>query len=227
MRLATILHEDTVGLRTETGEIIGAITLNGTLALMTFGGLAMGLLAGTIWVIVSPWLPGRGLGRALVTAIAAVALGTPPLIQRSNPDFVILERDPVVVALLVGLVGLVGLSIALLDDALDARLPHPRRGVRVPIAGYLIVTGMGLVLILPIVVDFMMNGPEYRTGIRAGWGLACVGLCTLTWWFLRVRGRSAPPRALRLTGQASLLVTVVLGVVTTLPHIGGAVGVRW
>ena len=227
MRLATILHEDTVGLRTENGEIIGAITLNGTLALMTFGGLAMGLLAGTIWVIVSPWLPGRGLGRALVTAIAAVALGTPPLIQRSNPDFVILERDPVVVALLVGLVGLVGLSIALLDDALDTRLPHPRRGVRVPIAGYLIVTGMGLVLILPIVVDFMMNGPEYRTGIRAGWGLACVGLCTLTWWLLRVRGRSAPPRALRLAGQASLLVTVVLGVVTTLPHIGGAVGVRW
>ena len=29
MRLATILHEDTVGLRTEAGEVIGAITLSG------------------------------------------------------------------------------------------------------------------------------------------------------------------------------------------------------
>jgi hypothetical protein len=67
MRLATILHEDRVGLTTENGAVIGDITLNGTLALMTFGGLGMGLLAGTIWVIVNPWIPGRGLGRALVT----------------------------------------------------------------------------------------------------------------------------------------------------------------
>jgi hypothetical protein len=61
MRLATILHEGTVGFRTENGEVIGEITLGGTLALMTFGGLGMGLVAGTIWVIVSPWLPGSGL----------------------------------------------------------------------------------------------------------------------------------------------------------------------
>ena len=58
MRLATILHEDTVGQTTEAGETIGRITLNGTLALMTFSGLGMGLVAGMIWVIVSPWIPG-------------------------------------------------------------------------------------------------------------------------------------------------------------------------
>ena len=68
MRLATILHEDRVGLLTENGEVIGRITLNGTFALMMFGGLGMGLLAGTIWVIVSPWIPGRGLARRFVSA---------------------------------------------------------------------------------------------------------------------------------------------------------------
>ena len=46
MRLATILHEDTVGLSTENGELIGRISFNGTLALIIFGGLGMGLLAG-------------------------------------------------------------------------------------------------------------------------------------------------------------------------------------
>ena len=56
MRLATILHEDTVGLTTENGEVIGNISFNGTMALITFGGLGMGLVAGTIWVIVSPWI---------------------------------------------------------------------------------------------------------------------------------------------------------------------------
>src|SRR5205823_6416966 len=84
----------------------GAISLSGTLALMAFGGLALGLLAGAIWVIVSPWVPGRGVRRALLTAIAAIALGTPVLIQGTNPDFAVLDRDPLVVGLLVGLVGM-------------------------------------------------------------------------------------------------------------------------
>ena len=153
MRLATILHEDTVGLTTENGEVIGNISFNGTMALITFGGLGMGLLAGTIWVIVSPWIPGRGTARAFVTAIAAIALGIPPLIQRTNPDFALLGYDPIVIVLLIGLVGLVGFSIALVDDALDARLPPPLRGIRISTAVYLIVTLLGLVLILPLVIS--------------------------------------------------------------------------
>jgi hypothetical protein len=224
MRLATILHEDTVGIFTENGEVIGRITVNGTLALMTFGGLGMGLLAGTIWVIVSPWVPGRGLARALVTAIAAIALGTPPLVQRTNPDFSVLRHDPLVVGLLVGLVGLVGFSIALVDGALDARLPHALRRIGISTTVYLIVTLVGVLLILPIVIAILLDQPEYRAPIRAGWALAIVGACTLTWWVLRVKGRSAPPKALRLAATLSLLVAVGLGVMTSLPHILGAAG---
>lgn len=224
MRYATILHEGSVGVFTENGEVIGHISLNGTLALMTFGGLAMGLLAGTIWVIVSPWIPGRGLARALVTALAAIALGTPPLVQRTNPDFVVLGNDPVVVVMLVGLVGLVGFSIALVDGALDARLPDPLRGVAISTTAYLIVTLMGLILILPLVVVILLDQSEYQAPIRAGWALAAVGACTLSWWILRVKGRSAPPKALRIAGTVSLLVAVLLGVVTSLPNILGAAG---
>ena len=128
--------------------MIGDITLNGTLALMLFGGLGMGLLAGTIWVIVSPWVPGHGLTRALVTAGAAIAIGTPPLIQRSNPDFIFLGHDPIVVALLIGLVGLVGLTIALVDDVLDRFLAPVVRGSRTTMTVYLVVTLIGLGLII-------------------------------------------------------------------------------
>jgi hypothetical protein len=89
-----------------------------------------------------------------------------------------------------------------------------------------VITLIGLVLILPIVIDFTMNGPEYRATIRASRGLAVVSLCTLAWWVFRMRGSATPPRPLRLAGQASLLVTVVLGLVTSVPHILGAGGVR-
>ena len=225
MRLATILHEDAVGLTTENGEVIGNISFNGTMALITFGGLGMGLVAGTIWVIVSPWIPGRGTARAFMTAIAAIALGIPPLVQRTNPDFALLGFDPIVIVLLIGLVGLVGFSIALVDDALDARLPPPLRGIRISTAVYLIVTLVGLVLILPLVISILLQQSEYSAPLRAGWALAVVGACTLIWWVLRAKGRSAPPEALRLAGTVSLLVAVVLGVVTSLPHILSAAGI--
>jgi hypothetical protein len=223
MRLATILHEDTVGLSTENGELIGRISLNGTMALITFGGLGMGLLAGTIWVIVSPWLPGRGVRRAGMTALAAIALGTPPLIQQFNPDFFILDHDPVVVVLLVALVGLVGFSIALVDNALDRRLPHPARWFAISTGVYLVVALLGLLILMPV-VSILKDHPDYDAPIRAGWAIAATGSCTLVWWVLRVRGGSTPPRGLRRVASASLVVAVILGVVTSLPNILGAAG---
>ena len=224
MRLATILHEGTVGIFTEKGFVIGEIDLRESTAFLFFSGVGIGLLAGTIWVIVSPWLPGRGLGRASVTAIAAMALGTPALVQRTNSDFEVFGHDPIVVGLLVGLVGLVGFSIALVDGALDARLPHPLGWIKPSTTVYLVVTLIGLILILPIAVTFLLDRPEYRAPVRAGWALAVVGACTLTWWVLRVMGRSAPPKALQLAGRVSLLIAVVLGFVTSLPHVLSAAG---
>lgn len=224
MRLATILHEDTVGRITENGEVIGRISFNGTMALIVFGGLGMGLMAGVIWVIVGPWMPGQGVRRAAVTALAAVALGTPALVQRFNPDFVVLSHDPLVLAMLLALVAAVGFSIALVDGILDRRLPPAFSGVGVASTVYLIVTLLGLVLIVPIVVAILLDQPDYRATVRMGWGLAIVGACTLASWILRVRRRPAQPRALLIAARGALIVTVVLGVVTSLPHVMAAAG---
>ena len=159
-----------------------------------------------------------------MTAVAAIAIGTPSLVQFTNFDFVILDHDPLVIAMLIGLVGLVGFSIALVDDVLEARLPHPRRGIGRSTIAYLIVTLLGLVVILPVVVAILLGGPEYNAPIRAGWALAVAGACTLIWWVLRVRGDATPPRALRLIGSGSLLAAVILGFVTSLPQVTGALG---
>jgi hypothetical protein len=225
MRLATILHEDTVGRLTENGEVIGRISLGGTMALITFGGLGMGLLAGVIWVIVGPWMPGRGVRRAAVTALAAVAIGTPALVQRFNPDFVVLSHDPVVVAMLLVLVAAVGFSIALVDGALDRRLPGA--GANVATTVYFVVTLLGLMLILPLVIALLLDQPEFRSTIRMGWGLAAVGACTLMSWVLRVRLRPERPRALVFAARSAIIATVILGVITSLPHVRAAAGLPW
>ena len=223
MRVAAILHPDAVGALTENGNRIGDITMGGTLFLVLFG-LISCAIAGVLWVIVSPWIPGQTGVRALLTAGIAIATGTPLLIIGRNPDFVILDHDPGVVALLVALVGLIGLSIALLDSWLDRRLPHAVTGRKGPAVFYATVTLMGAVLVLPFVLLVFLTSDEYQLPLRAGYALLVVGLCTATWWGLRVRGRVSAPRGLVIAARGAVLVAVMLGVLTSLPHISRALG---
>ncbi|HEY8762628.1 MAG TPA: hypothetical protein VIM18_00410 [Solirubrobacteraceae bacterium] len=223
MRVVAILHPDAVGALTENGNRIGDITLGGTLFLVLFG-LISCALAGALWVIVSPWIPGHNGVRALLTAGIAIAIGTPLLIIGRNPDFVILDHDPIVVSLLVALVGLIGLSIALLDSWLDRRLPHAVTGRKGPAVFYATVTLMGAVLVLPFVLLVFLTSDEYYLPLRAGYALLVVGLCTATWWGLRVRGRVTTPRGLVIAARGAVLIAIMLGVLTSLPHISRALG---
>jgi hypothetical protein len=223
MRIAAILHPDAVGALTENGNRIGDITTGGTLSLILFG-LISCALAGAIWVIVSPWIPGHTGFRSLLTAGLAIAIGTPFLIIGGNPDFVILDHDPRVVALLVALVGLIGLSIALVDSWLDRRLPHAVPGRKGPVVLYATATLMGAVLVLPFVLLVFLASDEYQLPLRAGYALLVVGLSTATLWGLRVRGRVGTPRGLVIAARGALLVAMVLGILTTAPHLSRALG---
>lgn len=160
----------------------------------------------------------------MLTAGIAIAIGTPVLIIGSNPDFVILDHDPTVVALLVALVGLIGLSIALLDSWLDRRLPHAVTGRKGPAVFYATVTGMGSVLVLPFVLLVFLTSDEYELPLRAGHALLVLGLCTAVLWGLRVRGRVSTPLGLVIAARGTLVATIILGVLTSAPHISRALG---
>ncbi len=223
MRIAALLHPDAVGALTENGNRIGDITLGGTLSLVLFGVISCAM-AGAVWVIVSPWIPGHAGVRASLTAGLALATGTPVLIIGGNPDFVILAHDPRVVLLLVALVGAIGLSIALLDSWLDRRLPHAVMGRKGPAAFYGIVAVIGAVLVLPFVLLVYLTADEYQQPLRAGYALLVAGLCTVAWWGLRIKGSATAPRGLVIVARGAILLAVILGVLTTLPHLSRALG---
>lgn len=223
MRIAAMLHPDALGALTENGNRIGDITAGGTLSLIIFGLVACAL-AGVIWVIVSPWIPGQTGLRALLTAGIAIAIGTPVLIIGGNPDFVILEHDPVVVALLVALVGLIGLSFPPVDSWLDRWLPRAVPGRKGPVVVYAIVTLVGAVLVLPFVLLVMLASDEYQLPLRAGYALIAVGLSTAAWWVLRIRGRVRRPLGLVIAARGALMVAISLGFLTTAPHVARALG---
>ena len=220
MRIAALLVPVANGAETENGNTIGEITLGGSLGLIVFAGLLFGSVVGAIWVVVRPWLPTDALARALLAAIILVALGSPALIQGDNVDFIVLRRDPFVMAVLIGFVGLVGVSMSVVDGWLDRRLPAAVARGTTPTQVYASISLVGVVLILPIAVLGFLGGEMQLAGI----GLVVVGLATVTWWVLRHRGQDVPPAPLVLFARLALTATVVAGLAVGLPHVRQALG---
>ena len=219
MRLAAILVPDAVGAFTENGNRIGDVTLSGSLGLI-LGGLFLGPFAGVVWVVVSPWIPGAGLARAILTVPIAIALGTLVLIREDNRDFRVLDHDPAVVAVLLGLIAIVGLSISLVDDWLDRRMPQaaPAPSRATPV--YAVLSLVGAILVFPFVFISYFE-PELRL---VGLALVVVGLSTLAGWVIRHSGQARPRKRLTIVGRSALLAAVVFGVAAAVPEVSGALG---
>lgn len=217
MRLAALIVPESVGDFTENGFRIGDITPGGSLGLVVFG-LFAGAGVATIWVIVSPWIPGVGIRRASLTMLVAIGLGAFALIDEGNRDFFILRNHPGVSVVLISLIAVIGLLFALVDDALDRRLPAatgPWYGA------YLLLTTVGLGLAMIVLVGFL-TAPEMVTVVM-GVALLVVGLATLGTWVCRMRGRTAP-RWLSVVGHGALVAAVVLGCARTLPDLVQTLG---
>ena len=223
MRLAALLVPTSAGSLTQNGNRIGEITLSGSLGLVVTGAV-FGLLAGTVWVVVSPWIPGTGLGRALLVAPIAVSLGANGLIETNNPDFFTLQHDPRVVAALLVLVAVIGFLFPLVDGWLDRRLPHVNSGRTGLASTYGLVAAAGAVLILPPAVLGYLNSPN-RGAALIGVALFGVGFSTLGWWLRRMRGEALPTGTLTVAGRASLLAAVLAGYAATITSVGVVLGV--
>ncbi|HEX6868037.1 MAG TPA: hypothetical protein VF119_04480 [Candidatus Limnocylindrales bacterium] len=220
MRLAALLVPTSAGAHTENGNVIGAITLEGSLALIVFAGLAVGAIAGSVWVMIAPWLP-RSTGRRMATAaLVAGALGAPVLVQASNIDFIVLRRDPLVVASLIGLVLLAGPVLVAAERWLDGRLPRPP--VRTAIdSAYALVAALGTVLTVFLVIPALASS---KVAI-AGLAILLVGFATLLTWIQRVRGGEPADPGLAVIVRGALVVAVVTGLWVAFVEVRGALGV--
>lgn len=209
MRLATMAVPEATGQFTENGFRVGDITAAGTAALVVFVGLLAGVGIAAVWVTVGPWIPGTGLKRAAAAMAVAVALGSFALIDGRNRDFFVLDHDPFVVALLVGLVGLAGLAVALLDGWLDGRLPYPASRSSPVAVIYAMVTVVGLIIGLPLLLSAYLAPEAGGMGIP----LVAVGAATAVWWGQRAQGADRPERWVARLGRGALAVAVLLGLV--------------
>lgn len=213
MSIAAVLNPDATGLFTENGEVVGRFTLQGTLALIVFGGLSASALGAVVWVVVSPWVPGTGARRALLTMPIAIALGSFILIESTNPDFLILTPRTVILALLVVLVALNGAAIAWLDGLLERRLPHPGARPWRAAAAYGTVALLGVPMLLLVLAAFF--NPAFSNAPRPpylGIALLATGLATAASWVIRLRRDGAViPSVVTWTGRLGLAAAVAVG----------------
>jgi hypothetical protein len=219
MFLSRLLHPDSVGRFTENGNQIGDFTVAGTLGLLLFGGLAGGLFAGVVWVIVKKWISDN----PLLVGLGTVAIGGFLLIEADNRDFTILDPPAVDVTLLLALVFAFGVVMHRLDVVFDRRLPTGRRGLWALV--YALMAAVGVLLAIPTFGNFFSTNfcacaePPIWTGIL----LIVTSVATLCWWVLGLRGAVAPPDNLRLVGRIGTAGAAVAGAIHLVGQIAAIV----
>jgi hypothetical protein len=214
MRVAAQIDPSSVGSLTSNGNRVGEITAGGTLGFVVFAGFLFGAYAAVLWVTVSPWLPGRGVIRALASGAVAVALGSFFVIRADERDFRVLDPPSASIAMLVVIVAVLGAVIALTDDRFGRRLPAIDPATPwVP--GYLAVVVLGL-LVAPVLISaYFMRGESasFRPPVEVGAPLVLVGIATVVWWTMRVwNGLGRPPAALVAVARIALFVAIIQGV---------------
>jgi hypothetical protein len=196
MRLSALAADDSrTGMLTENGNVIGRITVEGTLALLLFVGLITGVGVGLFLFALRTVLPRRFLPGTLSTVL--LALGATIAIDPSNADFVIVGHRALNVAMFIALFPAFGVVFVVLAERLERWLVRPPLARIAPLS--LVGTGLGVVLgLLGVGVIAVSNGPP--TGIAVAM-VTALGAVTAF----------APEDAAVLARRAAL---VVLGIST-------------
>ncbi|HEY4685432.1 MAG TPA: hypothetical protein VII57_05230 [Dehalococcoidia bacterium] len=213
MRVVALLNPEAKGLITDNENVVGEITLDGTLEIVIFVGIFGGLAAGVVWVIVRDWLPAGLRQRIALGGLIAAATGSFLVIESDNKDFFELDQAEANIAMFVLLVGLTGGATALGDAMLDRRLPSGKLSGIV----YGGLAALGGVFSLPVLANsfFFKDFCDCeRTPWLAGAFLVLAAIATVAGWsgrFTELPARTG--LALRALGTGGVAGATLLGAV--------------
>ena len=143
--LAVTAGPDAQGRITEADEVVGRISVDGTLGLVVFTGLFVGLITGALYLLVRRWLPaGRAAGLTYGALLLVVAGTRIDPLRRGNPDFDLVGPGWVSVAAFAVLVVFHGVLVAALAGRVSRAVPLLGAGPRA------IAAHAPLLLLLPL-----------------------------------------------------------------------------
>lgn len=160
------------GLTTEADEIVGKITLGGSLFLI-LAGTFIGGVAGLIYLATKPWLPTQRWKRSAIFSLLMLALVGRVLVDSDNLDFVILSPSALAVAMFSALPLLYGAIFVVLYDRLapfiwKARPMWATIALLIPCMLPLLVGGAFSLVLVPValLVGWAASGSSALTDSR-------------------------------------------------------------
>ncbi|MGH8993398.1 MAG: hypothetical protein ACRDZ7_17960 [Acidimicrobiia bacterium] len=215
--LAVTAGDGAQGKITEASEVVGRITVDGTIGFLMFTGLFFGLASGVLYALLRRWLPPGRLGGLAFGALLLVVAGTrlEPL-RADNPDFDLVGPSWLALTLFAALALIHGLVLAAVAARVSRTLPlfsiRSRRGLGyAPLLALLPIFPVYLVMavagVLTVAVSRMGPGPRTGIGVPAGGS-----------------GEPGLDRATLIAGRAVLIGIVLValpGFVSTVADIAG------
>jgi hypothetical protein len=191
--LAVTSGPDAQGQITEAEQLVGRITVGGTISFIVFTALFLGMPSGAAYLLLRRWLPTGWAGGLAYGALLLVVAGTriEPL-RRGNPDFDLVGPGWVSVAAFTALVVFHGMLVAALAGRLSRAVPllaptlpavtaHAPLLLLVPLASILLVlVVVGVVIVLVSRIPQVVAAWQARGLLRVGRAaLVAAGLLAL------------------------------------------------
>lgn len=206
MRLLAATAGDTAQRRlTEADQVVGKVTIEGTVGFIVFVGLITGFGTALLWFAVRRFLPGRWVGGLLFGAALLVVFGTrnDPL-RADNVDFDIVGPWWLAVVVFALLALAHGVALAAFSARLSHWLPLPGRDPR----------SLSYALLLLLIPLFPLGLAAVAGGLLYVLGGPVVD---------RVRGWTASPRPVR-AAQIGLAAVVLVAAPGFVVAVGDLVG---
>ena len=204
MRIAGAANPGARGRTTEAGFTVGHITLEGTIGLVLFTGLLVGVGGAVLYTIFRPWLhrAGRWRGVAFGVLLFAVGSATSDILNPDNVDFRILGNGVLLVSMIFVLFVGFGVVIDWLFRVLDRRLPAADRPPARLVYPFLALNGLGLAALFIPFSLFSEQACNCDPPLIASVSVVVAAGGTAMWWWNGLRGRrnSVADRVLGLGG---------------------------
>lgn len=214
MRLSAVFSPDSAGAITENGNVVGEITVGGTVAFILFIGLFAGGFGAVIYAISEPWLAWAGPMQGLVFGALLLTTGSIAVFDPGNPDFRILGNDPRNVIMLMVLHLSFGVVLFAVLPGLGRRLPavDEQRPID-SIPGYIAMVMGGILFFLLILANLFLESICECAPPRL-MGIFVIGMTvsTVTYRVAQIaRPDEQPSRFIRVLGYISLAGAFVTG----------------
>ena len=219
MRIAGAAAPDGAqGAGTEAGFTVGEITVAGTIGLVLFIGIFVGVIGAAIFVASMPWLSWAGRWRGVLLGVLLFAAGsaTSDVMNPDNFDFAILKNEVLLVGLIVVLFLAFGALLEWTFGVLGRGIPDVGDRWRWADGVFIAIAAVGLLLIVALFpVLFTREACDCDPPLAASWSIVVMGVGTVLWWTSAlIAGTAKRIRAAAgVLGYAGLAGIVVFGLI--------------